>query len=79
MIMATYACTPPGSGVRVGLDRDQDGVLDGDEKDAGSDPANADSTIPAGGGGDTAATAQWRQAEPSMSKAPPRLDRGGAL
>jgi hypothetical protein len=32
----TYTCTPPGSGVRVGIDRDEDGVLDGDEADAGS-------------------------------------------
>jgi DNA-binding beta-propeller fold protein YncE len=41
----TYTCTPPGSGVRVGIDRDEDGVLDGDEEDAGSDPADAKSTI----------------------------------
>ncbi len=27
----TYTCVPPGSGVRIGLDRDEDGVLDGDE------------------------------------------------
>jgi hypothetical protein len=33
----TYTCTPPGSGVRAGIDRDEDGVLDGDEEDAGSD------------------------------------------
>jgi DNA-binding beta-propeller fold protein YncE len=44
----TYTCTPPGSGVRVGIDRDEDGVLDGDEEDAGSDPADATSTIRAG-------------------------------
>jgi hypothetical protein len=37
----TYTGTPPGSGVRVGIDRDEDGVLVGDEEDAGSDPANA--------------------------------------
>jgi DNA-binding beta-propeller fold protein YncE len=42
----TYTCTPPGSGVRVGIDRDEDGVLDGDELDAGSNPADATSTIP---------------------------------
>ncbi|HSG38723.1 MAG TPA: hypothetical protein VLE27_03705, partial [Thermoanaerobaculia bacterium] len=41
----TYTCTPPGSGVRAAIDRDEDGVLDGDEEDAGSDPANAASTI----------------------------------
>jgi hypothetical protein len=44
----TYTCTPPGSGVRVGIDRDEDGVLDGDEVDAGSDPANAAISIRAG-------------------------------
>src|SRR5262249_14448473 len=31
---------PPGSGRRIGIDRDGDGFLDGDELDAGSDPAN---------------------------------------
>nr|WP_309243002.1 hypothetical protein [Hyalangium versicolor] len=36
----TYTCTPPGSGVRIGIDRDLDGFLDGDERMAGSDPAN---------------------------------------
>src|SRR5262249_48029598 len=32
----TYTCTPPGSGVRMGIDRNEDGVLDGDEEDAGN-------------------------------------------
>ena len=36
----TYTCTPPGSGQRVGIDRDLDGFLDGDERAAGTDPAN---------------------------------------
>ena len=27
----TFTCVPPGSGVRMGIDRDEDGVLDGDE------------------------------------------------
>lgn len=36
----TYARTPPGSGVRLGIDRDGDGALDGDERDAGTDPAD---------------------------------------
>ena len=27
----TLTCTPPGSGVRIGIDCDEDGVLDGDE------------------------------------------------
>jgi hypothetical protein len=36
----TYTCVPPGSGTRIGIDRDGDGHLDGDEVDAGSDPAD---------------------------------------
>jgi hypothetical protein len=36
----TFTCVPPGSGVRMGIDRDGDGYLDGDEIAAGSDPAN---------------------------------------
>ncbi|HEY8379205.1 MAG TPA: beta-propeller fold lactonase family protein, partial [Nannocystis sp.] len=34
----TYTCVPPGSGVRIGLDRDSDGYLDGDEEDVGTNP-----------------------------------------
>ena len=40
----TYTCTPPGSGERIGIDRDLDGYLDGDELAAGSDPADPSST-----------------------------------
>jgi hypothetical protein len=40
----TFTCVPPGSGERIGVDRDLDGFLDGDEVAAGSDPADADST-----------------------------------
>jgi hypothetical protein len=43
----TYTCVPPGSGVRAAIDRDRDGFLDGDEREAGADPADAAST-PAG-------------------------------
>jgi hypothetical protein len=39
----TYTCAPPGSGERVGVDRDGDGFLDGDERDLGSDPADPES------------------------------------
>ena len=39
----TYTCVPPGSGVRVALDRDEDGVFDRDEVDAGTDPSDAQS------------------------------------
>ncbi|WP_437719685.1 hypothetical protein WMF45_32415 [Sorangium sp. So ce448] len=40
----TFTCAPPGSGERVALDRDADGSLDGDERDACSDPADPAST-----------------------------------
>ena len=40
----TYTCVPPGSGRRIGIDRDEDGFLDGDERDAGSDPADPRAT-----------------------------------
>jgi len=33
----TYTCTPPGSGVRIGIDRDEDGVLDGHDSEARRD------------------------------------------
>ena len=40
----TYTCAPPGSGARIAFDRDGDGVRDGTERDAGSDPADPAST-----------------------------------
>ena len=43
--VVTYTCAPPGSGVRMALDRDLDGALDRDEFDAGTDPANAGSIL----------------------------------
>ncbi|HTQ81232.1 MAG TPA: hypothetical protein VMM92_14635 [Thermoanaerobaculia bacterium] len=36
----TYTCVPPGSGERIGVDRDGDGVWDGDERIAHTDPAD---------------------------------------
>ncbi|HVN87869.1 MAG TPA: beta-propeller fold lactonase family protein [Candidatus Binatia bacterium] len=36
----TYTCVPPGSGIRVGVDRDEDNFFDQDEADAGTNPAN---------------------------------------
>jgi len=36
----TYTCTPPGSGVRIGLDRDGDGIYNRDEVALGSNPAD---------------------------------------
>jgi hypothetical protein len=34
----TYTCVPPGSGVRIGIDRDEDGIADRDEVDRCGDP-----------------------------------------
>jgi YVTN family beta-propeller protein len=39
----TYTCAPPGSGMRMAIDRDLDGELDADEIDDATDPANAGS------------------------------------
>ncbi len=44
----TYTCVPPGSGTRMGIDRDEDGFPDFTEVLAGSDPADPNS-VPAGG------------------------------
>jgi hypothetical protein len=41
----TYTCAPPGSGVRMALDRDLDGVFDRDERDQGTDPVNPGSEL----------------------------------
>ena len=43
----TFTCAPPGSGQRIGIDRDEDGHLDRDELDAGSDPADPSNIPPA--------------------------------
>lgn len=40
----TVMGVPVGSGIRFGVDRDRDGFLDTDEREAGSDPANPAST-----------------------------------
>ncbi|HEX3764657.1 MAG TPA: hypothetical protein VHW23_38445, partial [Kofleriaceae bacterium] len=40
----TFTCVPPGSGERIGVDRDGDGAWDGDERDADTDPADPTST-----------------------------------
>src|SRR6516225_889133 len=41
---ATVSGVPRGSGLRMGIDRDRDSYLDGDELDAHSDPGNPAST-----------------------------------
>jgi DNA-binding beta-propeller fold protein YncE len=40
----TITVVPPGSEIRIGIDRDEDGYYDRDELDAGSDPADPHST-----------------------------------
>jgi DNA-binding beta-propeller fold protein YncE len=42
----TYSAVPPGSGVRIGVDRDEDGFYDRDEIDDGTDPANPNDPTP---------------------------------
>lgn len=46
----TFTCVPPGSGERMGIDRDRDGTLDGDEIVVGACPPTPDSctTLPPG-------------------------------
>jgi YVTN family beta-propeller protein len=43
----TYTAVPPGSGTRIGIDRDGDGFPDRTELDAGSDPADP-ASVPSG-------------------------------
>ena len=38
--LLTATVVPPGTGRRIGIDRDEDGLLDGDEIELGSDPAD---------------------------------------
>jgi hypothetical protein len=42
----TFTCVPPGSGVRSANDEVGDGAADGDERDAGTDPADPGSVPP---------------------------------
>ena len=41
----TYTCVPPGSGMRMGLDRDEDGSTDGDELQNNTEPNNPGSIL----------------------------------
>jgi hypothetical protein len=40
----TYTCVPPGSGTRIGLDRDEDGVFDREDRDTGKGAMTASGT-----------------------------------
>ena len=65
----TYTCVPPGSGQRVGVDRDEDGFFDRDELDAGSDPADA-ASIPGGGPTTTSITTTTTSTSSTTTTAP---------
>ncbi len=68
----TYTCVPPGSGQRVGVDRDQDGFFDQDEIDAGSDPADPFST-PGGASTTSTSTSSTVPPPPTTSSTIPGL------
>jgi len=42
----TFTCVPPGSGQRIGIDRDEDSYFDATEADMGTDPADPASIPP---------------------------------
>ncbi|MBI5711720.1 MAG: T9SS type A sorting domain-containing protein [Candidatus Eisenbacteria bacterium] len=68
----TVTGVPKGSGQRMGLDRDRDTYLDGDELDAGSDPGNPASTplnvsVPVRGSGSNAL--RWVRPNPTRGTA----------
>src|SRR5437667_381095 len=65
----TYTCVPPGSGQRVGVDRDEDGVCDRDELDRGRDPAGPPSGL-AGGGPTTSITTTTTSTSSTTTTAP---------
>jgi DNA-binding beta-propeller fold protein YncE len=64
----TYTCVPPGSGVRIAVDRDEDGFFDRDEIDAGSDPADPASVPP---GATTTTTATTSSSTTTTTTPPP--------
>jgi YVTN family beta-propeller protein len=65
----TYLCVPPGSGTRVGIDRDEDGFRDRDEIDAGSDPADP-SSVPGGTTSTTSSTTSTTTLPPGVVLVP---------
>jgi hypothetical protein len=60
----TYTCVPPGSGQRIGVDRDDDGHFDRTEIDAGSDPADPTSIPPGGTTTSTSSTTSTSLPQP---------------
>jgi hypothetical protein len=66
----TYIAVPPGSGIRIGIDRDEDGYFDADEITAGSDPADPTS-VPPGGTTSTTTTVPGGTTTTSTTLPPP--------
>ncbi|MGH7730415.1 MAG: beta-propeller fold lactonase family protein [Candidatus Eiseniibacteriota bacterium] len=81
----TVTGVPKGSGVRMGIDRDRDTYLDGDELDAGSNPGNPESTPINVGvrGGPREEGYAFEMLKPSLTRGPTevvfRLGRGGRV
>lgn len=71
----TFTCVPPGSGFRSALDRDGDGLLDGDESGQGGDPNEAE-RIPGGGSSRTDCLSAFTVINPAN---PRQRDRRGNL
>src|SRR5262249_19687789 len=42
LVEITFTCVPPGTGTRLGIDRDEDGLLDADETLIGTSPDRPD-------------------------------------
>jgi DNA-binding beta-propeller fold protein YncE len=69
----TFACVPPGSGTRIGVDRDRDAAFDRTELDCGTDPADPSSVPAPGCGGVTTTTTSTST---TSSTAPPVCGNG---
>lgn len=63
----TYTCVPPGSGVRLGVDRDADGAFDRDEIEAGCDPTDSGNFPPCGGPSATPTVTNTRTITPTQT------------
>src|SRR5262249_49137498 len=76
----TFTCTPPGSGARIGIDRDRNGVLDGDEPGAHGSLVLLPSTklkMAGAGAGPMTFPPQTQRPPAATRVAPPRPGSGG--
>ncbi|HEY2387453.1 MAG TPA: hypothetical protein VGK30_10860 [Candidatus Binatia bacterium] len=71
----TFTVVPTGTETRIGIDRDSDGAYDGDEIDAGTDPADA-SSFPSGSDTDGDGVANALDDCPTVAD-PSQLDADG--